>query len=90
MELPQKIGFIGAGQMAEALARGFIAQGITSPAKISCTDPNAGRRELFQSFGAKAVEGGAAVSARARHPESSRPWAVMCCIRALERRSGVL
>jgi len=54
-EIPQKIGFIGAGQMAEALARGFIGQGVSSPAKVSCTDPNKGRRDLFESFGAKGL-----------------------------------
>eukprot|EP00873_Tetraselmis_striata_P018986 jgi/Tetstr1/439250/TSEL_027692.t1 len=53
-ELPQRIGFIGAGQMAEALARGFVAQGISSPAKMRCTDPNDVRRGVFEEFGATA------------------------------------
>jgi len=60
-ELPQKIGFIGAGQMAEALARGFIGQGVTSPAKVCCTNPSQARRDVFESFGAKAVQSAAEV-----------------------------
>mmetsp|Transcript_29634 Transcript_29634/g.70641 ORF Transcript_29634/g.70641 Transcript_29634/m.70641 type:complete len:275 (+) Transcript_29634:125-949(+) len=55
-ELPHKIGFIGAGQMAEALARGFTAEGITSPSKVFCTDPNASRKGVFEEFGAKALD----------------------------------
>eukprot|EP00951_Prasinocladus_malaysianus_P034364 scaffold346223_cov50-Prasinocladus_malaysianus.AAC.1 len=39
--------------MAEALARGFLAQGVTSEGKLSCTDPNSARREVFESFGVK-------------------------------------
>lgn len=53
-ELPQRIGFIGAGQMAEALARGFVAQGVTTPGKLRCTDPSEGRRGVFEEFGATA------------------------------------
>jgi len=29
--LPKRIGFIGAGQMAEALAKGFISKGVSRP-----------------------------------------------------------
>lgn len=29
--LPKRIGFIGAGQMAEALAKGFISKGVSQP-----------------------------------------------------------
>ena len=76
MELPQKIGFIGAGQMAEALARGFMAQGITNSSKIICTDPNESRRALFQSLGAKVVDGGAQV--RTLVPNRRRFSAEVC------------
>ncbi|KAG7669329.1 hypothetical protein KSW81_007486 [Nannochloris sp. 'desiccata'] len=48
----KKIGFIGAGQMAEALARGFINAGIAHPGDIRATDPMEVRKEVFRSFGA--------------------------------------
>jgi pyrroline-5-carboxylate reductase len=56
------IGFIGAGQMAEALARGFINAGITQPGDIRATDPMEVRKEVFRSFGAVAVNSNAEVS----------------------------
>ena len=37
--LTQSIGFIGAGQMARALARGFVASGLTTGQKIAYFDP---------------------------------------------------
>lgn len=42
-----------AGQMAEALARGFIAKGVINADMVHCTDPVQARREVFESFGAK-------------------------------------
>ena len=36
--MDKRIGFIGAGQMAEALARAFIAQGVCKPEQIFATD----------------------------------------------------
>jgi pyrroline-5-carboxylate reductase len=56
MNLSKTIGFIGAGQMAEALARGFAARGIATPAQMWATDPVAARRDVFADFGATAVE----------------------------------
>jgi pyrroline-5-carboxylate reductase len=32
--LPYKIGFIGAGQMALALAKGFMASGLLAPSQV--------------------------------------------------------
>ena len=37
--LKQTIGFIGAGQMARALARGFVSAGLVTGTKITCCDP---------------------------------------------------
>ncbi|KAH7618716.1 hypothetical protein Ndes2526B_g05633 [Nannochloris sp. 'desiccata'] len=59
----KKIGFIGAGQMAEALARGFINAGIAHPGDIRATDPMEVRKEVFRSFGAVAVDSNAEVVA---------------------------
>lgn len=43
--LEQRIGFLGAGQMAEALMRGWLNAGITAPEKIIASDVVAARRE---------------------------------------------
>lgn len=53
--MDKKIGFIGAGQMAEALARGLIAKGVVRADQIYATDPMAERREVFRSFGTNAM-----------------------------------
>lgn len=52
MGLDKRVGFMGAGQMAEALARGLMHKGVLKPAQICCTDPVNNRKELFKSFGA--------------------------------------
>ena len=57
----KKIGFIGAGQMAEALARGFINKGVVKTEDITATDPMEIRKEVFRSFGAAAVDSNAEV-----------------------------
>jgi pyrroline-5-carboxylate reductase len=41
------IGFLGAGKMAAALAKGVIASGIVKPAQIKASDPVAAAREAF-------------------------------------------
>jgi pyrroline-5-carboxylate reductase len=46
--LPQKIGFIGAGQMAQALARGFVAAGLIDGRCIAAADPVATAIETFR------------------------------------------
>lgn len=51
MSIGKRIGFIGAGQMAEALARGFINKSVASADQMCCTDPVAARKELFQTIG---------------------------------------
>ena len=39
--LPHKIGFVGGGKMALALAKGFMAAGLVSPDQVRCfTDCN--------------------------------------------------
>ncbi|MCA9163823.1 MAG: pyrroline-5-carboxylate reductase [Planctomycetales bacterium] len=47
------IGFVGAGQMATALARGFCQAGLVAPSDITAFDPDAGAAERF----AEAVPG---------------------------------
>ncbi|HEV2971908.1 MAG TPA: pyrroline-5-carboxylate reductase [Pirellulales bacterium] len=45
--LPQTFGFIGAGQMAQALARGFVAAGLIEGRQIVTADPVAGAVEAL-------------------------------------------
>lgn len=56
MGIDKKIGFIGAGQMAEALARGFVSKDVCTAADIYCTDPVGERKDVFRSFGCTAVD----------------------------------
>lgn len=56
MVLDKKVGFIGAGQMAEALARGFVDRGVVKAESMYVTDISKARRELFQEMGASAHE----------------------------------
>jgi pyrroline-5-carboxylate reductase len=64
---PAAIGFIGAGQMARALARGFVAAGLARPEQIVACDPAAAARERFghDLRGATFCQGGAEVLAAA-------------------------
>lgn len=55
-QMTQRIGFIGAGQMAEALARGLLGRKMVTPDQLFCSDPHAPRKELFKSFGATPFE----------------------------------
>ena len=52
----KKIGFIGAGRLAEALARGFIGNGVIKPENIFASDTVPERRAVFESFGARSIE----------------------------------
>ena len=64
MSLNKRVGFIGAGQMAEALARGFVARGVVTVSAITATDPVAARKEVFKSFGASVTGSNAEVRLR--------------------------
>lgn len=43
-----RLGFLGAGQMASALARGWVAAGLISPANCKASDPSPEARSRFQ------------------------------------------
>ena len=62
MVLDKRVGFIGAGQMAEALARGFVDKGVVKAESLRVTDPSKARRDLFQEMGAQAHEKASEVS----------------------------
>ena len=50
------VGFIGAGQMAEAIAGGMIATGLAAGDDLLAADPMANRREVFASLGVRTTE----------------------------------
>eukprot|EP00798_Chlamydomonas_sp_ICE-L_P001349 gene1349-32711_t len=54
MAFEKRIGFVGAGQMAEALARGLIAKGIVAADQVGCTSRGDARKDVFKSFGCTA------------------------------------
>jgi pyrroline-5-carboxylate reductase len=64
----KRIGFIGAGQMAEALARGFINKGVCKAEHMWATDPVDERKEVFRSFGTNPVDGNIEVGGQQAHP----------------------
>ncbi len=49
MQIQQKTGFIGAGQMAQALARGFVDKGLLKPEQIYAADPAQQTLDAFTS-----------------------------------------
>ena len=56
------IGFIGAGKMAAALARGFIHTGLVRPNNVIASDPlDAAREKFTEETGAKAAKSNAEV-----------------------------
>lgn len=64
MTAPLSVGFLGAGQMATALAKGWVAAGLIDPAKSLASDPYPGARENFaRQTGVRAVEGNAEILA---------------------------
>ena len=82
------MGFMHAGQMAEALARGFIDKGVVKAKDVHCTDPVQARREVFQSFGAQSqnsnVDVGSAISI-SRHPHQALALCSSClCLKLLQ------
>ncbi len=48
MQAMPRIGFIGAGQMATALARGWLSAGLTDAASLAASDPFPQARQRFQ------------------------------------------
>src|SRR4051812_31730817 len=44
-----RVGFLGAGRMASALARGWVAAGLTTPADVLASDPLPAARTSFSA-----------------------------------------
>ena len=66
MQIDGKIGFVGGGQMAEALIRGMVAAGVAGAAQILAVDPAQERRQLLaDQYGIEvAAEGGGLADCR--------------------------
>lgn len=47
MSTVPRIGFVGAGRMAAALARGWLAAGLTTPDRLAASDPLPAARDRF-------------------------------------------
>jgi pyrroline-5-carboxylate reductase len=63
--LEQRIGLIGAGQMATALAQGFVKAGLTSAERLLASDPDEAARQRFGgTIGAATTADNAAVAAK--------------------------
>ena len=57
------LGFIGAGNMAEAIARAAISRGVLPADRLVAADPSADRRAIFDSLGIATTDDNAAVLA---------------------------
>ncbi len=67
MSAALSIGFLGAGKMATALARGFLHAGLAAPASLTASDPYEAARSAFaKETGAKATVSNADVIRSAR------------------------
>ena len=51
METGPRVGFLGAGRMASALARGWIAAGLTTAERVLASDPLPAARDAFSGSG---------------------------------------
>ena len=56
-----QLGFLGAGNMAFAIAQSALRAGLLAPADIIASDPSPSRRDLFASLAIRAVPDNAAV-----------------------------
>jgi len=57
--IEQRVGFVGAGQMAQALARGFVQAGLVEPTRLVAYDPVAAALEALSASvaGIRRVDG---------------------------------
>jgi hypothetical protein len=60
-----RIGFLGAGMMAEALAKGFVSAGVASAASITATDLAQARKDVFAAAGMAVADTSSEARARA-------------------------
>lgn len=61
-----EVAFIGAGNMAEAIARGLLGGEVVGAGRMIAADVSAARREVFAGLGIRCVESAPAAAAEAR------------------------
>jgi len=66
MGLDKQLGFIGAGNMAEAIAQAALGSGLYQPGELIAADPTEARRAVFTEKGIEATAATDDVIARAR------------------------
>jgi hypothetical protein len=81
MAAPPRIGFLGAGMMAEALAKGFVSAGVATAGGIVATDIAQARKDVFAAAGMGVV----ATSREVRTRAAACAVARRCCA---ARRGG--
>lgn len=59
--LPQKIGFVGGGQMAIALGQGFMAAGLISPSQVLASAPSDTNLTFWRQLGARTTHANAEI-----------------------------
>ncbi|MGH7213547.1 MAG: pyrroline-5-carboxylate reductase [Tepidisphaeraceae bacterium] len=65
--MPYELGIIGAGNMAEAIARGVTSRGVLKPDQVLAADVSPQRRALFENdLGIRAVESNADVARQSK------------------------
>ena len=62
-----ELGFLGAGNMAEAIARAAIEQNIVDAGRIIASDPESPRRDVFAGLGIAVTDDNAEVIAQSGH-----------------------
>ena len=62
----EPVGLIGAGQMAEAIARAMLEADLASADALFASDPSEERREVFRSLGARVTDDNLAVAGECR------------------------
>lgn len=62
-----ELGFIGAGNMAEAIARAALDSALLEPGQMIAADPDPGRREVFKRLGVAVADANDPVITGSRH-----------------------
>lgn len=60
----ERVGFIGAGQMAESIARGIVDAKLLKAGSLMASDPTEARRDVFEDMGALVTADNLALVAR--------------------------
>ncbi|MEM0915617.1 MAG: pyrroline-5-carboxylate reductase [Planctomycetota bacterium] len=88
-DLPHTLAFIGAGHMAEAIARAAIDHGVVPVDRLIAADPSAERRAVFAELGVATTDDNAVAVASAEQVLiATKPQAVTAADGAFARQFG--